>query len=527
MHEVTNAYKEGIYAPIRKCVGRVTFDISDLTANTDISSIDTSTEFTLSNKQQIIDKVRSQQYKLATNEINRFKLDGSFIFADDTVSNNGEMGYCSSEMCGEDRVFKNYPTITFKFNNIHSCAGITITWDVLENEYAKEYTVTAYNSNDEIIDTVNITDNNQVQSIPMGQLYKFTKLVITVKKWSKPYRMARVCQVDFGLVKIYEDSGLMSMSLVEELDLTSGQLPLPQFKFTVDNLDKLFNILNPTGIYKYLQKRQQVIGEIGLCLDDKFEYIKLGEYMLNDWSSDEGSITATFTAGTKLDLMANVEYENLTAKSNYSLYDMATELFLLCGVGNYTIDSSLQSVPTLGLIKKTNCKNILQMICIAAKCNLFVTRDNVITIKPCPTTLENPVDNIDMDNMFTVPKIKLDDVIKSVEVTYFSDMNTRYTVTVNDPIVDIGSVLKVENNTLINTETQATEVATWILNQRKYRAIYSADWRGNMALEPMDIVKIEDGFKQNNNAILTKINLEYAGYLKGKAELRGVTSIVD
>ena len=200
---------------------------------------------------------------------------------------------------------------------------------------------------------------------------------------------------------------------------------------------------------------------------------------------------------------------------------MAVELFQLCGVTNYIIDSSLSSISTLGLVKKTNCKNILQMICIAAKCNLWVTRDNVITIKPCPTALSNPVDTIDLDNMFTVPKIKLDDVIKSVEVTYYTDMDTKSTVTVNDSTVDIGSVLKVESNTLINTQAQATAVATWILNQRKYRAIYSADWRGNIALEPMDIVKVEDGFNQNNNAFLTKINLEYAGYLKGKAELRG------
>lgn len=526
MYPVSQDFKEAVYASSRATKARVTFDISDVTAAGDVNNIDTSQEHILSNKQQLINKSREQSYNLVTWEPDRFKLDGSFTFPSDTVEDNGEMGFVSDVLCGVDGVFDPYQIITFTFNEPHSSMGLTVTFDLRNNEYATDFSVTAYDSDDNIIDTVDVEDNAEVQAVPIGQLYQYKKIEIIIKKWCKPYRRARVAEVDFGIVRMYQDNNLIKMNLIEEMDITTSILPSSEFKFVVNNANREFNILNPAGFYKFLQQRQQVIPELGVDVGGNVEYVKLGEYLLWEWISDEGSMTATFTARTVLDIMSSVDYENLTPKIDYALYDMAVEIFEHCGISNYEIDTGLQSIETLGIVKKTNCKNILQMIAIAGMANVWIARDNVIVLKRSHTSIDNPIDMIYLDNMYKEPQIELDKVVRRVEVTYYVDFETKQTVAV-DTDIEKGDVLKLENNTLINTTQHANAVANWILAQKIYRAIYKANWRGNPAHELNDIITIEDGYHQNKNAIITKNELTYQGYLTAKTEARGLINIVD
>lgn len=521
MYEVSDGFKSAVYAPIRTAKGRVTLDISDIRANGDVSSITTTTEALISNKSQLINKKREQSYNLATYEPNRLKLDGSFCFADDLISNNKEIGFCSDVLCGADGTFIIHPAITFQFNNSHSSMGLTVTFDRLNGEYATDFNITAYDSNNSVITSVDVTRNTEVLCTPVGQLYNYRKVVVTIKKWNVGYRRARICEIDFGIVRVYQDNNIIRMSLVEELDLTTSTVPSAEFKFTVDNTNREFNILNPSGFFKYLQQRQQVTAEIGIETGSNTEFIPLGNYLLLDWTSDEGSLTASFTARSNLDLMSGYDYENLMAKTNYSLYQMAVDIFYICGISNYEIDAALQNIFTNALVEKTDCKSVLQMIAIAGCANIYVTRDNTIRIKVSYANIDTSIDTMGLDNMYIEPQIQLDKVVKSVEVTYYSNINTKSIVSVSNIGITSGDTLKLESNNLINNETQARNVANWILNQKNFRAIYNANWRGNPAHELNDIVAIEDGYQQNQNAIITKNEINYEGYLSAKTEARG------
>lgn len=521
MKIVSNEYKQNIYAPERQTKGRVTFDISDVTARRDVNDISTTTESIISNKQQLINQKREQSINIVTWEPNRFKLDGSFSFADDSMANNGELGFVSDNLSDVNGDFTLFHTLVFTFNDTHSSMGITVTFDVFNNEYATDFTINAYDEFNNLILSKDIIDNDKSQVATIGQFYQYKKIEIIIKKWSKPYRRCRAVEVDFGIVKIYTDDNLIKMTYIEEMDIITKNLPAAEIKFIVENANRDFNILNPDGFHKFLQERQQVIPEIGVVTGPSTEYIELGKYYLMDWTSDEGSLTATFTARNVIDIMTSYDYENLTVKSNYTLYDMAEDIFTLCGVINYEIDVALQSISTNGLVKKNNCRNILQLIAIAGMCNVYVDRDSKLIIKQSPLVLGDSVDIIDMDNMYKEPKIELDKIVKSVEVAYYNDINTKQLITINN--TDKGEALKVDN-TLINTVGHATNVANWILSQRNYRAIYTANWRGNPAHELNDVVIIEDAYNQNNKSIITKIELTYQGYLEGKTEARGMVT---
>lgn len=530
MHNVSNEYKEAVYAPRRKTRGRVTFDISDVTARGDVNSITTSPQSLISDKQQLINKKREQSINIATWERDRFKLDGSFSFADDSMANNGELGFVSGNLSDENGEFVLQPTLVFTFNDTHSSMGITLTFDVPNNEYAKEFIINAYDGANNLILTKNVVDNDSVQVAEIGQFYLYKKIEIIIIKWCKPYRRARVVEVDFGVVRVYADDKLITMNYTEEMDIISKNIPAAEFKFTVDNLNKEFNILNPEGFYKFLQERQLVTPEVGVVIGDidgagaTTEFIPLGEFYLMDWISDEGSSTSTFTARNIIDIMSSYDYENLEAKSNYSLYNMTVDIFNLCKVTNYYIDPALQSILTNGLVKKTNCRNVLQMIAMAGMCNVYVDRLGKLFVKKSPLAIGEPIDTISLKDMPKDPQIKLDSVVKRVEVLYYSNFDTNSLYFEEAPYVKEGENIKIENNTLINTLAQATNVARWLLRQLKYRAMYTANWRQNPAHELKDVVIMEDIYNQNNKAILTKVELTYQGYLEGKTEARGMVT---
>jgi hypothetical protein len=520
MYPTSAAYDAAIYAPARSVLGRVTFDISDVTAAGDISSIVTSTEQTLiSDKAQLADKIRTTTFNISTFETDRFRLDGSFTFSDDT-SNVGQLGYVSQQISQSDGTFTTPISIVFNFNTKHSSAGITITFDPFSAEYAEEFEVIAYDGAS-VIDSVLIDDNDRVQVEALGQLIDYDKIEIIIYKWGRGDRRARVVEVDFGIVRVYADDSLIRMGLIEEMDAITARVPSPEFNFTIDNSNRDFNILNPSGFFQFLQERQLIFPELGLRVGAGVEWVPMGEYLLFEWISDPGALTASFTARTNLDLMANFDYEQLTGNTQ-SLKDLAEELFTICGIANFEIDSALDSIMTDSLANKTNCKDALQMVAIAGQSNLYVTRSN--TIKLEQITIGTSDDTVDLDSMYAEPQITLIPIVKQVDVTYYTDLDTHVIVTVANGTITAGEVVKLEKNTFINDAATAGNVAAWILARKNLRADWLLNWRGNPAHELGDVVDFENSFGANRTAFLTKNELDYEGYLIGRLEARGSVS---
>lgn len=522
MYQVSDQFQSAVYASPRYIACRVTYAITDVTAYGDVASNTVSGEVSgISDHTQLVNRARTLTYNSATFEQDRFKLDGSFSFADDVTANNGEMGWVSDVLCGADGTFSSYPTVTIQFNGTHSSGALTVTFDNVNGEYADSYDISAYDASNALITSVSVTGNTDVIDEPLGQLYNYKKIVITIKKWCTGNRRARLLEMDFGIVKVYTADNMISMGLVEDLYLDSTNIPSAELKFTVDNSDRAFNILNPTGFYKYLQQRQTIIAEAGVDLGGGFmQYIPLGSFYLAEWVSDEGSLTATFTARNALDLMTGYSYENLAASSQ-SLTSLATTLFSTCGITKYSIDPSLDSIMTNGLVKSASCRDVLQMIAIAGCVNIYVTRDDTIHLKS--VSAGTAVDTISQDNAYAEPQIVLDKVVKQVDVRYFTDLNTSTVVSVTDSNVTTGGdTFKVDNVTLIDTSARASAVANWILNQKKYRAKYTNNWRGNPAHEMSDTVGIETSYGINLNAVVVHNELTYQGYLQAKTDARGI-----
>lgn len=536
MYLVTQDYKDNIYADARSVTGRVTFDISPGGIENDTPTVTVSSQFFLSKAAtQLTDNIRQATYSLVTWEFERTKLDGTFTFAADDDTLWGEVGWVSGEICNANNQFATTLTgslpahflagasnevVSIEYTNTYTSAGVTITFDPLFGEYATDFSVTAFDPSNNIVFYQSVTGNTAAQYVLTNQIIGFDKITVSISKWSHPYRRARIAEIDAGVVLVYTDEELIRMSLTEEMDPISGTLVIPEFTFTVDNLNGEFDILNPTGIYQSLQLRQRIQSELGLVLTDRTEWVPLGVYYLSEWKSDAGSLTATFTGRSKLDLLDVATYENTTPIVGHNLYLVIESILQAAGITGYAIDTDLQNIPTTGLVEKMTCREALQMAAIAGQARIWITRNDVLTIE-----MYNPlsilVDDITLADVFEEPKIELGKPVKSVTVSYYSGIGTvagSYTET--NPDATTGETIKVDNNTLITTATLAEEVALWIYVSRDNQKVFTVDYRGNPALELNDTTTIETRYVAQQATTILKVDMTYEGFLTSQIKAK-------
>ncbi len=411
MIEVSKKFKKAVYAPTRSTTARVRFELLDTDAFTDNEKV-VSSEAIISRKDQLTNKIRSMSARMATFEKDYFKLDGLSVFSPQVNElPEIELGWWSDELCNVEGVFTTPPTVEFRFSEEHSSAGLTVYFDVLNGEYATDFEIEVFNLSDELIAAENITNNNQSRFIWINQLTDYAKIIITIKKWCKGYRRAKVVEVDFGVIKEYMDDNLIKLNVIQELDTVSNTLPADELRFTVDNANREFNLLNPNGFYAYLQQGQECFAEIGVEVSNGvYEFVQVGKFYLKEWQIDEGTLTASFTARDVLDMLSNDETENLTVR-DLSLYDLAVETLTASGIENYSLSNNLKLIRTNGLYNKLSYRELLQRIAVAGMCVVYADNFGHVHMKQL-LSVKTVIESIDIQNQAVISN--KDQVINNV-----------------------------------------------------------------------------------------------------------------
>lgn len=517
MYPVSNAFKDAVYAQTRQTKAKIEFEILDVDSAGDASNTVTS-ENSFSLKNQLYNGIRQTSGKYATFENDYWLLDGSFSLPPKNTENGFEVGWWSNELSQADKSFAVSQVCTTNFTIDHSSIGLTITFDTLTNEYAEDFTVVFKNSGGSTIYTATVTGNTLSTYILEHSVSNYRQVVVTITKWCNHYRRARIIEIDFGIIKQYTDAEIINMNILEEIDTLSNQVTSNEMKFTLNNQSKEFNILNPAGVYPYLQRKQKLKSYLGTVITDTLtEYVPMGVYYLSDWNSDEGSLTATFTARDSLDLLANGTFTATTYTSKTLKY-IIDDIMSRGGITAYNVDSALTSITVSGTLPETDYRTTLQTVLIAGMSIAYSDRSGIIQIKQLATTAT--VDTIDFDNMYNSPQIKLNKLINTVQVVYGANVYTLV-----DPAKLTGEQtqsVKIDNP-LISTLAHATNVANWVLAEAKKRFIYEVSWRENQALESGDIVIVEDDYSEDKTVRITKQEFIYQGYLSGKTTGRGTS----
>jgi len=547
MESVSAIFKELIYAPSRELTAKVAFEIIDPTASNDAVVVSSFAEAPISRLQQVLNKKRTMAFSYATFEPDYFILDGSMkIPPQYSYEGNDELGFWSNEISDENGIFVENPTVSFSLGEAHNTLGLTISFDIINNEYASDFTLQVIAKVGGILHIEEVVNNTSPVYTLLKNLDGVGSVDIIVTKWANGNRRARITEVDFGVIQEYTGTDLIRLNVIEEMDLVGSTVPSNEIQFTLDNQERLFNILNPDGIYRFILPKQEIRAYFGLKIgegENDFEFVSIGKYYLTEWQTDEGSMTTTFTARDIFDRLETVEYSvSLTATS---LYALAEDILTKADIHDYQIDSKLLGDNTNGFDASLNAREALQSIAIAGRAVIYQDRLGTVVIRriepidfstgyivfPSPDTyvglLTIPeVTNdylfqaIDFENTFAEPQINLNEPISSLIFLVNDETENGTEYTFMNPTPNNGATYKIENP-LINTSLQAERVANWMFAEYNMRGYYRANWRQNPALVCGDAIMVEDGFGQNKKARIIKQDFQFEGFLTGNTEAIG------
>lgn len=382
---------------------KVKFNIVDPETNPDLSS---NSEEIFSDLDNIKETTIPQTKNYATLEKNFWLLnDSQPIYGSEEL----EQTYVSSYISDKNCLFSDKACITLTSSVYLTTLGLTMVFDSIDKNYAKKLKVKAYRDSTMIMDKDYTLSSYSDRLIfaDNEELVRWNKIEIYFIESSLPYRRIRVNQLLFGIMETYTDENLISAESKEKTTMINSELPTHTFKFTIDNMNKLFNPDNPQGWYRYILQQQPISYEWGYQLDDgTIEWI-LGGKMLLTGSVEVGENQVSFSTTSLINYLTKVYKKGVYNSSGRSLYDLAVDVLEDSNIDSsqYNLWSGLKSIKTDAPLPKLEARQLLQIIATTGNCILFTNRENVINIQPFNYVL-NP-DGMKYDFITSNPVVKV------------------------------------------------------------------------------------------------------------------------
>lgn len=411
MLSVSQSYKDTFNSNYLEVFGKIVWDQIDITANEDVTVTGTSKQ-SLSSYAEVYDFDYVLGKRLLTMENNRCLLDGTILVPSNTSKT---YAWWSENFCDGSAIFTPNEKLTFTFTTDHDSIGYTVIFDTEFNEYAVDFDIISYNSSNVVIDTKTITGNTLTTYVNYGGVSDYRKIELVIKKWSVANRRARVKEFIFGLIRVYDKSyKLLEFNLNESIDLDMSECNPHTINWKIDNSDKEYDILNPSGIFNYLQLQQKVKCYIGV----NNEYCNMGTFYLKSWESDTNSISASFSAEDILSTLSSKYMKSILGTKSAST--MITDIFTDANIDSnlYNIDSYFSTVSINSCLNIESYKQCLQQIVAVCGGIIYVDRFGVIQIKKMGTVNSGYV--LNLDRMEKFPKIILDDQVKTISTYIYS-----------------------------------------------------------------------------------------------------------
>lgn len=505
------------YTDTRHSDFRVKFEIVDTDAAEDAIPIATS-EAEISSLNQTHNRIDEMSKKIATLEKDYFLLDGSFELPDEV--DNGEVGWWSDEISDIDGNFDTLQILEFDFAQDHSSIGLTIIFDNKTDEYAADFKIEVFDSLDTIIYEDDIVDNTSYIYKIETSLENYRKIIITFTKTAKPFRRVRVCEVAFGIVEYFNKNNAVNLNILYEVFLNAEKFTAHELDITIDNSDKKYNMINPNGVYRYLQQGQVMFVELGVGPDkNSVEKVNMGKFYYTTSNAEDDSLTARITAHDLSYTLVQTRCrigETGTWTVNEAVAaviedsGLEIETVIPAEIGNRVINKCIPY--------NLSHRESLRMIAQAAMCTCYFNRDDKLVFAELEVA-ETAVDKLDNDNMSVPAKVKDLGRVNKVELIVrdeYADIENVY-VASNKESEESERVKSFENPLAYDGQA----VAEWLLSIEQMRIKYELQERGNPAREITDTVKIYDAFGENRNAIITKEEYMYDGTLNAYTEARG------
>lgn len=444
---------------------KVKFKIIDPEANPDLS---TNSEESFSELGNVKKSEIVQTKNYATLEKNFWVLnDSQPILGSESL----EQTYISSFVSDENCLFSDEARLTIESSIYLTTLGLTMVFDSIDKNYAKKLNIKAYRD-DNIIMDMDYTLNSYSDRVIFAdneELVRWNKIEIYFIESSLPYRRIRVNQLMFGIVETYTDENILSAESKEKTTMINSELPTHTFKFTIDNMNKLFNPDNPQGWHRYILEKQPISYEWGYQLDDGTTEWILGGNMLLTGTADVGENQVSFSTTTLINYLTKIYKKGVYNANGRSLYDLAVDVLEDSDIDNsqYNLWEGLKNIKTDAPLPKLEARQLLQIISTTGNCIFFTNRENIINIQPFNYVL-NP-NGMSYSFMTSTPVVKLQSELLN-SIIYIN----HYAVEDNESELFKNESLEISGNTILEVEydlatnIRATITGGTILNASYY-----------------------------------------------------------
>lgn len=485
--------------------------LTDPDAYEDATADDNGNVYFADDADYVVSEVDKNIVPHATLERNLWVLDGTRQIV--PASDYGENGYIGDVICGESRTFSKNPIITLNFSKVFTSliTGVTIGWSNTFEEYATDFTITAYN-NDDVVATITVNDNTKVKMTALVDIVNYNRITIEILKWSLPYRRARVTEIQIGADLVYSKSDIISYSHSQDVDPMSATLPMSKISFAINNVDDSFNPYNLNSLAKYLIERQEVKVKYGYKLADSIEWIDAGTFYISEWDAPQNGLSADFTARDMLEFMSNTYLYGEYVPTGVSLYTLAERVLTDAklpldesGSVKWVIDEKLKDIYTIAPLPVDTHANCLQLIANAGECVIYQDRSGILHIETLPSVKSDY--SIDHFNSHSKSDMKLSKPLKQVEVPCYS-----YSVAKNVSELYKGNVVVNGTKDVVVTYSRsATNVSPIVsggnLNSAKY---YSNACVLNITANGQVSITIE-GYSLETSSVIASVSSGVTG----------------
>lgn len=459
--------------------------------------------------QQTHDGIEKPSEKYATLEGDGFLLDGSFRFYPNVNSINSlQTGWISSPLSDENCRFSSNPYLEFTFASDQSSYGFTLIFDEhLPDIFSAEVQITAWDVSGNILSQKTFYPDNW-KCIADMPVMNYRKLRIDFLKTSKPFYRVKISEVVFGITYEYNNRNIVSANNKHAISPWSENLPSGEVSITIDNSNHLYNMVNPTGLYAYLQDGQTM----DWFIEINGIKVPMGKQYFTDAKSDDGGLTATITFNDWLFLLDNVKYDH-GMTGTWTLQEAVASILDVSGLGFTAVFDADCGTTVINrcVPMGVSCREAIRLAAQAAKTCCYVDRNNHLYFtKPI---LGDKKKEITQDELVKDAQIKVGQLYNMVELRVLDSFDEKgeeavYTAgTTNED--GINRIYEISNPLV-----RDSSCAEWILSILQRRVSYGFTYRGDPSLDLLDTLQVNDVYGVNDNSILIEHNFNYDGGLE-------------
>lgn len=346
--------------------------------------------------------------RYATFEPDFWRLNGEFTIAGNTIGH-----FYSAGLSNASREFATVPYLTI---NVGAYPGGTYPYNFrgmtfqMGDEYCTDMHIKWLDYENNILAEKSITGNTEKNIYIGDSVDEVIYILIEFLKTKKPYRFARLDNIEIGEIIVLDDDRITEADVLEESDLLATSTPAGVLNFSALNeLDEI-DIVNPSGAYGNLRENLPV-----LVFDDMMN--NAGVYLLSDWKKQSDSVYS-FSAVDMIGKYRNRDYIGSAMLNNAALNAIVSDIFNAADE-KITIAPALQAYQLNGYIPNTDKISALQSALINAGGYVYVDRKGVMQIAR-PFISDASAPTFYYENMLGDLKIEQTQKIDGAKIDFYS-----------------------------------------------------------------------------------------------------------